>query len=518
MLSKLVREDPTHLMFRTELCHISPKNSDTFPSGIIFFQKQAACRFHFQILEKPSSLKFYLECIYLKRFGLRATRVSVQHPEMNFVGFMESVESDSSVRLFCLSIPFNRLDSGLRVLRLTCEVHVIGIESSFCLQLSDLLWKKQIIESMKGPFTDLILRVRGHTFPVHKSVLTARCPALKAKMKDIDVKQQLILDEDPISFRQFLHFLYTGLLDDSDHLIDMTTYAEKYHLETLPKFTEIETLEKITMRYFYYIMRCLTQQISLHIFRSEAGENSQLKKGGIVMQYSWTLNKLPVLNHTTFSRKSKDDTWFRVGVRRVRIIPYTDCSEFELYFFTARNSRVVSVSYFNKWTQYSQKNYNMDLTKNMVFKSNFLASPGCNCYQFTFYVTIKQPDNEEYRYELQDSNCPTQLWNSALEGETTDVRLRVCGRIFHAHRWILAARSPVFAAMFSNDMLETNTGCVDISDITPSTFEQLLFFIYNGRVFESAHNLLLLKAADKYQIETLVVVCRASLTLLKKDS
>lgn len=233
------------------------------------------------------------------------------------------------------------------------------------------------------------------------------------------------------------------------------------------------------------------------------------------MQYSWTLNKLPTLNHTTFSCKSKDGMWFRVGIQCVRIIPYTDCSEFDLYFFTARNTRVVSVSYFNRRIPYSQKN--MDLTKNMVFISNFSVSPGCNCYQFTFYVTIKQAENEEYRYELQDSLCPTQLWSSALEGVTTDVQLRVCGRIFNAHRWILSARSPVFSAMFSNDMLEANTGCVDISDIPPNIFEKLLFFIYNGRLLESADDLLLLKAADKYQIETLVAICRASLASLKKD-
>ena len=237
------------------------------------------------------------------------------------------------------------------------------------------------------------------------------------------------------------------------------------------------------------------------------------------MQYSWTLKKLPTLNRTTFSSKSKDGMWFCVGIQSVRIIPYTDRGEFALYFFTGRNSRVVSVSYFNKWDPYSQKKHNMDLTKNLVFKSNFSAASGFKCYQFTFCVTIEQADNEEYRYELQDSLCPTQLWCSALDGVTTDVQLLVSGRIFHAHRWILATRSPVFAAMFSHNMLEANTGCVDISDITPNIFEKLLFFIYNGRLLDFTHNLLLLKAADKYQIKTLVFICRASPSPMEiKDS
>lgn len=254
MLSKLIREDQTNLMFCTQLMYPIPlKHYDTYTSGIIFFQKQATCRFHLQTSEKPASLKFYLECIYLNHFGLRATRVSVRQPEMNFVAFMESVESDMPIQQFCLSIPFNRLTLRLHVLCLICEVHAVGIDTSFCLQLSDLLWKKQIIESMTGPFTDLVLMVRGHKFLVHKSVITARCPALKEEMKNVGVKQQLILDEDPFTFRRFLHFLYTGLLDDFDYFIEMATYAEKYRVKTLPKFTTNERLEETAMKYFYFV-------------------------------------------------------------------------------------------------------------------------------------------------------------------------------------------------------------------------------------------------------------------------
>ena len=250
MLSKLIREDPTSLMLSTQICPISLTHSNTFLSGLIFFQNQPTCRIHFQTSEKSASLKIYLECIYLNRFGLRATRVSLKEPETNFVSFMESVESDSSVQQFCLSIPFNRLAPKLRVFCLICEVHVIGIESSFCLQLIDSRWKKQVIESMNGPFTDLVLTVRDYKLPVHKSVLAARCPALAAKVKDAAAKQ-LILDEDPVTFRRFLHFLYTGLMDDCDYLMDMKTYAKKYRVETLPKFTANETLEKIITKYSY---------------------------------------------------------------------------------------------------------------------------------------------------------------------------------------------------------------------------------------------------------------------------
>ena len=48
----------------------------------------------------------------------------------------------------------------------------------------------------------------------------------------------------------------------------------------------------------------------------------------------------------------------------------------------------------------------------------------------------------------------------------------------------LSIRSPVFAAMFENDMKESKTGRVIIQDICPKVFKQLLQFIYSGLVYE----------------------------------
>jgi speckle-type POZ protein len=66
-----------------------------------------------------------------------------------------------------------------------------------------------------------------------------------------------------------------------------------------------------------------------------------------------------------------------------------------------------------------------------------------------------------------------------------DVRFIVQGDEldFRAHRCILAARSPVFAAMFSNRMAEVSSSTdgitlVHIDDITRPVFEALLRFIY----------------------------------------
>ncbi len=84
-----------------------------------------------------------------------------------------------------------------------------------------------------------------------------------------------------------------------------------------------------------------------------------------------------------------------------------------------------------------------------------------------------------------------------------------------SHTSILAARSRVFAAMFQVDMQESKAGNVRIQDVHRDTFEQLLYYIYSGRMLESLNEdtaQLLFAAADKYDIEDLKEDCVAFLT------
>lgn len=78
------------------------------------------------------------------------------------------------------------------------------------------------------------------------------------------------------------------------------------------------------------------------------------------------------------------------------------------------------------------------------------------------------------------------------------------------HRYILMARSPVFAAMFKNDMEETTTGEVKIEDCEPDIFKQLLHYIYSGRTSTPLTDAIaqsLFVLADKYDIQDLKKEC-----------
>ena len=69
---------------------------------------------------------------------------------------------------------------------------------------------------------------------------------------------------------------------------------------------------------------------------------------------------------------------------------------------------------------------------------------------------------------------------------------------FCAHKAVLCKRSPVFAAMFTTEMREASENVVKITDIAPVVFEQMLQFMYTGKLEKlKKYAGDLYKAADK---------------------
>ncbi|XP_015925866.1 speckle-type POZ protein [Parasteatoda tepidariorum] len=96
-----------------------------------------------------------------------------------------------------------------------------------------------------------------------------------------------------------------------------------------------------------------------------------------------------------------------------------------------------------------------------------------------------------------------------LSKKFCDVKLSVENHVIEAHKSVLAARSPIFCAMFDMNMIETLTGTVKIVDIDYNTVNLFLEFLYTDNVgvidFERAKKLLIV--ADKYQVLTLKEKC-----------
>lgn len=93
-----------------------------------------------------------------------------------------------------------------------------------------------------------------------------------------------------------------------------------------------------------------------------------------------------------------------------------------------------------------------------------------------------------------------------------DVTIIIAKREFLAHKAILTARSPYFAAMFEHDMKESKENKVTLEDIEPEVFLEVLRFIYTGlvkKLDQLASELLV--AADKYALDKLKAICEDQL-------
>ena len=97
-------------------------------------------------------------------------------------------------------------------------------------------------------------------------------------------------------------------------------------------------------------------------------------------------------------------------------------------------------------------------------------------------------------------------------GSHTDMVIRCGAETIPCHKAILAARSPVFSAMFQHNMTEARTHEVDIPDLTPHTVNLMLEYIYGGVYTHDSATEDLLPTADKYELTGLKGACEVSLS------
>ncbi|CAL1288622.1 unnamed protein product [Larinioides sclopetarius] len=138
------------------------------------------------------------------------------------------------------------------------------------------------------------------------------------------------------------------------------------------------------------------------------------------------------------------------------------------------------------------------------------------------YTTQPLPDEvtESWRKCISHKNindCPcaliTDLTSLHEDQSTCDVKLKTRANTFPVHTVILCARSPVFKAMFSNDMKEKTNGCVDVSDLQDETVRRFLLYLYTDQLEDLTWDdaLHLFKAADKYAVIALRDKCSSFL-------
>nr|XP_042903339.1 speckle-type POZ protein B-like [Parasteatoda tepidariorum] len=171
---------------------------------------------------------------------------------------------------------------------------------------------------------------------------------------------------------------------------------------------------------------------------------------------------------------------------------------------------------FETWIEKSQ----------LVDKSRFHLP-----YSFTLVCTIiTSGGNLDSRAanSTQDDSFPCSmvsllplqedLKEMLLNDKHSDVKLRSHGMVIPAHKGLLSVRSPVFSTMFDQDMLETQTGVVDIPDVESETLQSFLEFLYTDTITNIDYEKLLklMFVAEKYQVDYLKKRC--SVILMSKLS
>jgi len=101
-------------------------------------------------------------------------------------------------------------------------------------------------------------------------------------------------------------------------------------------------------------------------------------------------------------------------------------------------------------------------------------------------------------------------------GRFADVVVRLGQEEIKAHSAILAARSPVFEAMWSSGMREQQQKEVVIKDLDPTAVRRMLRFMYTGalevKLEKDSEAIALLEVAHQYDVASLVELCVTTLS------
>ncbi|XP_015902359.2 BTB/POZ and MATH domain-containing protein 4-like [Ziziphus jujuba] len=164
--------------------------------------------------------------------------------------------------------------------------------------------------------------------------------------------------------------------------------------------------------------------------------------------------------------------------------------------------------------------YKRFFKRTMLESSSFLKDD-CLKIHCTVGVVVSAIDSSRLQsVHVPQSDIGTHLGTLLDNEEGSDVTFNVSGVKFHAHKLVLAARSPVFEKEF--DGMEEDNREIVITDMESDVFKALLHFIYRDTLteeeyLESSSSLSerlaakLLAAADKYNLPRLRLMCESVL-------
>ncbi|EFX71272.1 hypothetical protein DAPPUDRAFT_255880 [Daphnia pulex] len=397
-----------------------------------------------------------------------------------------------------------------------------------------------------GGNTDMDFRVQNSIFPAHKSLITARNAVLAAELQragDLAAIESYttrrtrinVTDLNPETFQALLKYMYTGefefpLMNEEDFWRGVATYE----LTTLTSLSELsfqESLKPTDLIELLGSLEMMWREKPLPVRSPDSAEDATISNTGFVVRITGSIS-----NDSDWNLKFQNETTF--GWRH-STGPATNendqTSNTHIYFFSSLNCNsdlfvydVILRNQNNVITMIEPHKQDEDCTV-QIFYANLTNVTHANASDESIYFDVFiRSSVEAVAVELVDIQHSEDLWKAAQEADGTDVEFRVGDEIFSAHRWLVASRSPSFAALFSDLLLKEAADCdvsfspeketdnvtstrttITIESMEPAVFRDLLKYMYTGTMNVAASKLLLI-AAEKYQIVTLAKICRAA--------
>lgn len=265
---------------------------------------------------------------------------------------------------------------------------------------------------------------------------------------------------------------------------------------------------------FHFTYNCSIQG-NFSLVQVSTANDLQVYRHGLILKFRWLVEKMPVdYPITSQPFQFRNEKLFLVSLNCVAgqdetknnqpgfLLTFTSSNHHKIGIQLHRVSLTLTCPGMTESdpTEMQPKQIMDDeLCKVFILHTGPLPLP----VTITYYIHVNE-NIPNYRYELVDLLCMAQLWLAARKRQYTDFEFLVQGKVFPAHRAILAARSPVLANLLS----QPGVDFLRIEDIDATVFEQFLHFIYTGRLTTSANNAQLLIAAGRYQVDTLMKLCQ----------
>ncbi|UYV69898.1 SPOPL [Cordylochernes scorpioides] len=424
-------------------------------------------------------------------------------------------------------------------------------------------------------FSDVTIHVGDRMFQAHKNILAARSSVFEA-MFEHEMKDQNLInitDVEPTVMQELLRFMYTGRSKNVEGMAEkLLAGSANYGLERLKVLCEMSlasTLSKnnagdvlvLADRYQAEQLKAFTIRFinthSLAVIESEGWKSNLSQKlhlfSELIAQsynkfplccelfFKWTINRYslrkpnrkryiqsPIFQNIDKSLKWRleayvdgldDDSkgFLSLFLRLESSLEIEVISKFELALINEKGDKINNKEFTCKFVDGQKEGISTFMENDFLCdKKNGLLPED----KLTIVCDIKVIEEtivtggKTVTIQFQD---PESRWSedmrSLLESpKFSDVVLKACGCTVKAHKNILAARSPVFAAMFEHEMKENRESLVEIEDMEPEVLEEMIRFIYTGQSpnLDSMADKLL-SMSDMYGLERLKAMCEVSL-------